>query len=276
MSIEPDPHPHRTPPSFIPLVGYPIGQVLTPPLFNAHFERTGQGTTMIPVELLAGQAGNFFAALRGWTNCLGCSITIPHKQAAFAAVDQRTPRAERAGAVNFLRRTADGLLVGDMTDGLAMTAAITQAGIDLKGARVALAGAAGGAGGAIADALCESGIAALTLIDPQVDKCAVLAGQLKTRYPEVAISTSHGAQPLDVAINASPMGMNAGDPYPLDLDLLKPRGAVADVVTKPVMTPLLLEAARRGHTIVRGDQMAAAQLPFQLAHLDSNSAENQR
>ena len=268
QATSPEPHPEfRSTPSIIPLVGYPIGQVLTPPLFNAHFAAQGVNTVMIPVEMSAGSVSEFFAAMRGWSNCAGCSVTIPHKQAAFSAADAHTERAARARAVNFLRRDPDGRLVGDMTDGLAMVEAIGSTGFALRGARALLAGAAGGAGGAIADALCEAGIASLDLLDPRVDACTTLASVLQERHPDVVIHANPQLGYYDLAVNSSPMGMRTGDPLPVDLDALVRAGLVADVVTKPVITPLIAGARERGLRTVTGDMMAAAQLPFQLRHI---------
>jgi shikimate dehydrogenase len=254
-------------PGFIPLVGYPIGQVLTPPLFNARFAALGLDVTMIPVEMSAERIASFFAAIRGWSNCAGCSVTIPHKQAAFGAVDAHTERARNAGAVNFLRRAPDGRLIGDMTDGLAMAQAIADTGFALAGARTLLAGAAGGAGGAIADALCAAGIASLHLLDPRAEACAALGHALKARYPGVAVGWTGQTDRHDLAVNASPMGMRPDDPLPIDLGTLAADALVADVVTKPVVTALIAAARQRGMRTVTGDMMAAAQLPFQLRHL---------
>jgi shikimate dehydrogenase len=268
QATSPEPHPEfRSTPSIIPLVGYPIGQVLTPPLFNAHFAAQGVNTVMIPVEMSAGSVCEFFAAMRGWSNCAGCSVTIPHKQAAFAAADAHTERAKNAGAVNFLRRDPDGRLIGDMTDGLAMAQAIAGTGFALAGARTLLAGAAGGAGGAIADALCAAGIASLDLVDPRAEACAALGRILEARYPGVAVGRTGQADGYDLAVNASPMGMRPDDPMPIDLDRLAANALIADVVTKPVVTALIAAARQRGMRTVTGDAMAAAQLPFQLRHL---------
>ena len=254
-------------PGYIPLVGHPIGQVLTPPLFNARFAALGIDMTMIPVDMTAERIASFFSAIRGWSNCAGCSVTIPHKQAAFAAADAHTERAKKAGAVNFLRRDPDGRLIGDMTDGLAMAQAIAGTGFALAGARTLLAGAAGGAGGAIADALCAAGIASLDLVDPRAEACAALGRILEARYPGVAVGWTGQEDGHDLAVNASPMGMRPDDPMPIDLDRLAADALIADVVTKPVVTALIAAARQRGMRTVTGDAMAAAQLPFQLRHL---------
>lgn len=252
---------------FFPLVGYPIGQVRTPPLFNAHFARSSVDALMFPVEIGSEQVGTFLTSLRGWTNCGGCSVTIPHKQAALQAVDNASARAVRVGAVNIIRRDPNGTLHGEMTDGQAMVAALRYAGADLSGATALLIGAAGGAGAAVADALCEAGILRLDLVDVRADRCQHLAERLQVHYPATTLGVGVGLGRYDIAVNASPVGMTAGDPLPFDLSLVRPAGVVADVVTKPLVTPLIRLAETMGYAVVTGDQMAAAQLTFQMQHL---------
>jgi shikimate dehydrogenase len=53
--------------------------------------------------------------------------------------------------------------------------------------------------------------------------------------------------------------MAPGDPLPVDADKLASQALVADLVTKPAVTPLLAAARRRGATIVTGADMFAPQ-----------------
>lgn len=251
-----------------PILGQPIAQVRTVPAINAFFAAKGIDAVMFPMEIAPARIDAVLAELRDWSNCGGASVTVPHKQAAFRACDVASGRATRIGAVNIIRREPDGTLVGDMTDGLAFVAALSENGIAIAGRRIVLAGAAGGAGAAIADALCEGGPAALHLVDPAAGRLAALATRLSEDYPGVGIACGMAAGvSFDLAVNASPLGMDPGDPLPIDLDRLTPGAAVCDVITKPAMTPLLVEALRRGHKVQTGHAMADVQLPFQMWHL---------
>jgi shikimate dehydrogenase len=251
-----------------PILGHPIAQVRTVPAINAYFAGQGIDAVMVPMEIAPAEIDALLALMRSWSNCGGASVTVPHKQAAFRACDRVTERARLVGAVNIIRRAPDGSLAGDMTDGLAFVEALARSGIAVRGRTALVAGAAGGAGSAIAQALCEAGAARLCLVDPSAERLGPLAARLASDFPACAVAEGwpHDAR-IDVAVNASPVGMRPDDPLPIDLDRLPPHAAVCDVITKPVVTKLLAEAARRGHATQDGNAMADVQLPFQMRHL---------
>ncbi len=255
----------------IPLIGHPVAQVKTPQPINQHFARQGTDAVMLPMDILPAAVPGFFATLRGWQNCLGVSVTIPHKQAAFANMDRLTPRATIAQAVNIIRREADGTLVGDMTDGLAFVAALQAHGVVISRGPFVLVGA-GGAGSAIAAAVADEHPTLLVILDIDPIRAKNLVARLRQQHPALAIITElpAGCVPQVVA-NGSPLGMKADDPLPFPLDGLPPQTLLADVVTKPAITPWLALGQSRGHAIQTGDEMALAQLPFQFAHLGLSS-----
>lgn len=248
------------------LIGHPVEQVRSPPAFNRWFAQNGIDAVIFPVDLMPAALPDFFAMLRGWHNCVGLSVTMPHKVAALALVDDCTPRARQSGALNIVRRDADGRLVGDMVDGLAFVSALQAGGFDPAGRRCAIVGA-GGAGRAIAHALAEAGIASLAVRDIDAAARARLLADLRSAHPQLAVSPDvESTDALDLLVNASPLGMRPDDPLPFAVDGLRSGVVVADVVTKPAMTPLLQRAAERGCTVQTGHAMADAQLPFQMAH----------
>jgi len=250
-----------------PLIGHPVAQVRTPPLINAWFASQAIDATMFAIDVAPEKVAAFLDGLRDWRNCGGCSVTVPHKQAAFRAMDRVTPRAAQVGAVNIVRRDSDGRLNGDMTDGLAFVAALAAGSVPLAGAAVLLAGAGGGAGMAIAFALAEAGVGRLTLQEPDESRLAKTMTALANAFPSLALDSTTPVDGFDIAVNASPLGMNPGDPLPFDPAVVHGGGVVADVVTKPGITPLLAAAAARGLSIQTGGAMADAQLPFQMRHL---------
>jgi len=72
---------------YYPLVGHPVEQVRTPPAINAYFAKSGIDGVMFPVDIEPRAIEPFFRMMRSWENCRGCSVTVPHKQAAFRAMD---------------------------------------------------------------------------------------------------------------------------------------------------------------------------------------------
>lgn len=251
----------------IPLIGHPVEQVQTPGPMNRWFDERGIDAVVVAMDIRPERVGSFFDVLKAMENCVGCTMTMPHKQAAFAAADEVTERARRAKAVNIIRRSASGKLVGDMTDGKAMVAALKGHEISIPGCNVLIVGA-GGAGTSIAHAIAEEGTASLTIIERDRMRQRALLADLSRFYPNLAVFDRLPAdRTIDIAINASPTGMQPNDPYPYPLEELSAASIVADAVTKPAVTRWLTEAARRGTKIQTGEEMALAQVPILLQYL---------
>lgn len=159
------------------IIGEPIAQVRSPAVFNAAFRQSGVDAVLVPLQV---PRDGFVETMRGLMrlgNLGGFMITIPHKQATMALVDEIRPRARRVGAINAVRREADGRWVADMFDGLGFVLGLEKSGHKLAGRRLLLVGA-GGAGSAIADAAAEAGAAAMTIVDLDRAKAERLAATI--------------------------------------------------------------------------------------------------
>ncbi|WP_105439259.1 shikimate dehydrogenase [Neorhizobium sp. T25_13] len=253
--------------TIVPLIGHPVEQVKSPGPMNHWFAENDVDAVIVPMDIRPERIVNFFDVLRATENCAGCSVTMPHKQAAFVASDEVTERARRAKAVNTIRRSSSGKLIGDMTDGMAFVAAMAIHGVTARGCNVLLIGA-GGAGTAIAFELAAEGAASLIILERDQMRQRALMAELARLYPEMATFVQVPAgMTIDIAVNASPLGMAAADSLPFPVDRLKDARIVADAVTKPVMTPWLIEAEKNGLKVQNGEEMAVAQLPIQLTYL---------
>jgi shikimate dehydrogenase len=245
------------------IIGHPIAQVKSPGLFNRHFAERGEDRVLVPADIAPERVGDILAALRGWHNADGAVVTVPHKRAVVPHLDALTDRARRLRAANVIRRDAEGRLTGENVDGLGFAAAAAAHGFAPAG-RAALVVGAGGVGSAIADALCEGGIARLALADLSAEAVAWLARSLAEAFPRVAVETPAAVSDLagfDLVCNATPVGMGGAAELPLPaavIDTLRPATLVADVVTDPAMTPFLLRARARGCRVQAGGEMAAA------------------
>lgn len=250
-----------------PMIGHPIAQVKSPATFNRHFEERRTDAVMIPVDVLPSELAHFFSFLRGWRNCPGCIVTIPHKQESAGLVDELSLRANDLGAVNVIRRTGDGKLVGDMVDGLGFLEALRRNGIDVRGKRAAVFGA-GGAGSAIAYSLAQAGAAELALVDIDPLRQRRLQGLIESRYPSVVLASGIvSIAGFDLVVNATPLGMNGDTRTPFPLDSLPSSAFVADVVTEPEMTPWLAGAKERGCRIQTGYEMTLGQFAIMGSHM---------
>jgi shikimate dehydrogenase len=245
------------------IIGHPIAQVRSPELFNQELERLGADAVLIPVDVSPEQLRDFVAFQRGWHNSYGFVVTIPHKRAVVEHLDELTDRAKRLQAVNVVRRDVDGRLTGDMVDGLGFIAAARKNGFEPE-SRSALVIGTGGAGSAIVDALCDGGIARLALSDLDPARVTWMRGVFGAAFPEVEFLEASGdLGSFDLVVNASPVGMGDTGELPVPqalLGTLRPGTLVADVVTKPPMTPFLLAAQERGCQVQTGPEMAAGQI----------------
>ena len=242
------------------IIGEPIAQVRSPAVFNAAFRQSGVDAVLVPLHVPRDGFAETMRGLMRLGNLGGFMITIPHKQATMALVDEIRPRARRVGAINAVRREADGRWVADMFDGLGFVLGLEKSGHKLAGRRLLLVGA-GGAGSAIADAAAEAGAAAMTIVDLDRAKAERLAATIAAAYPGVAVTCADAPAPAghDLVVNATPMGMRPGDPLPIPPDDLTADMLVADVITKPEVSPLLEAARSKGCATQIGRLMAEGQ-----------------
>jgi shikimate dehydrogenase len=240
------------------IVGDPVVQTKSPAGLTAEFASRDVDAVCVPVHVTAEDFDAFMAAAKRIRNLDGIVVTIPHKFSALRHCDEVSERATVLGTVNVLYRVADGHWRGDMTDGVAMAAALEKAGCKLAGRRALLVGA-GGAGSAVALALLEAGVTTLAITEVHAARRDSLIGRLAPRHPgKVAPGTADPAG-FDLVVNATPVGMAPDDPLPVDAARLEPGACVADLITRPVVTPLLEAARRRGCLIVTGTDMFTVQ-----------------
>jgi shikimate dehydrogenase len=236
------------------IVGDPIGQTKSPGGLTRVFAERAIDAVCIPMQVPAADLDAFMTTIKRVPNIDGIVVTVPHKLAASRHCDGLSERARVLGAVNAMRREADGRWSGDMTDGVALLAALRAAGCEPKGLRALVVGA-GGAGSAVALALAETG-ARVAVHDIDRARRDDLRGRLAAW--DVAAGSAD-PETFDLVVNATPLGMAPGDPLPVVADKLQSGAMVADLVTRPVVTPLLAAATERGARIVTGDDMFAPQ-----------------
>jgi shikimate dehydrogenase len=244
--------------------GSPIAQVKAPMLYNALFALTGADAVVVPIEV---GATDFPALVKGLflaRNVPGAFVTIPHKPAAAELVDDASAAVRIAGACNAIVRRADGSLYGDLFDGIGLVRAVERTGFAVAGAQCLVVGA-GGAGAAIAAALAAAGACRVRLSDTRVPHVQALAARLQAHYPACVIEAGPARLAgFDLVVNATPLGMEVGDPPPVDTGEIAPSMLVAEIVMKREVTPLLDAARARGCRTVQGREMLREQMPLYL------------
>ena len=227
-------------------LGYPTEAFKAPMIYNPFFEKAGIDAVVMPMGIQGPDYPTFLRELFKVTNIRGALVTMPHKKTTVDLADEVSPTARIAGAANALLKREDGTLLADMFDGEGFVRGVRRKGRDLDGASALVIGS-GGVGSAIAASLAAAGVARMGLDDAVADAATSLGDRLTAHYPELTVSTG-SADPTgyDVVVNATPLGMNEGDPLPIDMSRVAPTTFVGEVVMKTAVTPFLRAAQERG------------------------------
>ena len=259
-------------------IGYPTHSFKSPLIYNPWFERAGANVLVVPMGCRAPDYAAFLKSVFSLSNIRGALITMPHKVSTIELVDDLLPAAQIAGACNAVRRMDDGRLQGDMFDGEGFVRGVRRKGLVLPGARALVVGN-GGVGCAIAASLAAAGVATIGLHDVNRASSEGLGQRLRQHYPRLLVSTgSSDPAGWDLVVNATPMGMEEGDPLPLDVSRLSAASFVGEVVMKAETTAFLAAAKARGCRVQVGSDMLFEQIPAYLEYfgLPSTTPEQLR
>ena len=245
-------------------LGYPTKSFRAPMIYNPYFEKIGFNAIVMPMGVKAEKYAEVLKALFELTNIRGALVTMPHKVTTLAFMDEISTTARIAGACNAILRRPDGSLVGDMFDGEGFVRGVARKGRRIAGESALVVGC-GGVGSAIAASLAAAGVSRLGLFDAHSASAASLGSRLAAHYPKLEVQTGAKAPSgSDIVVNATPIGMNDGDPLPMDVDRITPSSFVGEVVMKQEMTPFLRAAQAKGCAIQIGVDMLFEQIPAYL------------
>lgn len=259
-------------------LGYPTHAFKAPMIYNPYFEAEGINAVVVPFACRVESFAQGLRSLFQMDNVRGALITMPHKVSVLELLDEVTPTVRVAGACNAVKRLPDGRLVGDQFDGAGFVRGLQRKGLQLRTTRALVVGS-GGVGCAIAASLAQAGIAELALFDVNGASAQALADRLRQEYPQLPVSTGsadpHGFR---LVVNATPLGMNANDPLPFDVERLQPGTMVGEVVMRSETTALLAAAQARGCQVQVGTDMLFEMIPAYLEFfgLPSTTAERLR
>jgi shikimate dehydrogenase len=253
-------------------LGYPTETFKSPMIYNPFFENAGIDAVVVPMGVQASDYPNFLRELFKVTNIRGALVTMPHKKITIELVDEVSPTARIAGAANVLLRREDGSLVADMFDGEGFVRGVLRKGRKLTRTSALVIGS-GGVGSAIAASLAAAGVTRIGLVDAVADAAESLGSRLSAYYPGLTVHTG-SADPTgyDLVVNATPLGMNEGDPLPVDMNLVASTTFVGEVVMKAAVTPFLRAARERGCETQVGVDMLFEQIPANLEFLGFGTA----
>lgn len=254
------------------LLGHPVGHALSPVMHNAAFRALGMDAVYLGFDV---EPGRVAEALRGLAalGCAGANVTVPHKEEALRAMARLDASAARAGSVNTVRFTPEGL-EGHNTDAPGfLRAAREELGWTPRGERLFVCGA-GGAGRAIALFSAHEGAVAITVCDVDLARAERVCAELRAAAPGAVIralptgaaEAARTAAAASLVVQATPLGMKPDDPSPLPPEAFRTGQAAFDAVYVRPETPFLRIARAAGARGTNGLGMLLGQgvLGFEL------------
>jgi len=240
------------------LLGDPVAHSLSPVIQNAAIRDLGLDG--VYVALRAESPEEMAAFMRGLARAGGGgNVTLPHKEKAATVLDVPSPNVRRTGACNTFW-VEEGKIHGDNTDVEGFSRAMEAfLGRPPGGFRVLVLGA-GGSARACLVALMDGGVAEVHLLNRTRDRAHAVARRIGGERVRVLDERMDVAgESYDLVVNTTRLGLEAGDPLPLELDLLERAGAVADLVYGAGSTPFVERARERGIRASDGSEMLLQQ-----------------
>lgn len=260
-------------PAKLAVIGWPVAHSASPQMHQAALDALNIDVRYIRLEVPEGRTAEAFDRMRE-LGFIGCNVTVPHKFAAIAYCDEIDASAKRAEAVNTIRFEQHAAQ-GYSTDGRGFYNAIRQEfGVRLDEVTVAIAGAAGGAGQAIAAKCVDSRVRRLVLINRTQSNLTQLVEHLEplNRCTELIALTFDSDElakhclASDLIVNASSVGLKEGDPSILAADCLKSEHLVYDAIYNPAQTSLMKLATKAGAKTANGLSMLIHQGAISFQH----------
>ncbi|HEY8446417.1 MAG TPA: shikimate dehydrogenase [Thermomicrobiales bacterium] len=242
------------------VIGDPVAHSLSPAMQQPALDALGIPATYELWHTPAAELPARIASLRE-PDVLGANVTVPHKQAVMPHLDEVTPLARRAGAVNTIINR-DGRLTGDNTDIGGFAASLIEVCPDASERRALILGA-GGAARAVVLALEGLGLSEITVANRSIERARTLQAHLKPAPLAIVTMDAEALLPAieraSLLINATSLGWHPGEtPIPLDwLGVLPADAVVVDLTYRD--TDLLVAARERGLKTLDGLPMLVHQ-----------------
>jgi shikimate dehydrogenase len=254
------------------IIGDPIAQVRSPEIYNPLIVKAGVNAILLPMQIPTASFDDAIKGVMAIRNLSGFLITTPHKERVFPYADKVGRIGQAVGAINAMRREADGSWTGDMFDGAGLIGALGSLGQTAASRSVLILGA-GGAGSAIAMALAAAGAGVIGIYDLDARRAAELAARVQAHFPEChAADAEPDVGGHDLLINATPVGMAPAFALAPFRGELHPKLTVIDIVPKPETTALLALAREKGCPTTNGAAMISGQADAVLAFFGIGTA----
>jgi shikimate dehydrogenase len=243
--------------TLVGVIGWPVKHSLSPAMHNAAFAESGLDWVYVPLPVYPDHVGEAVRGVRA-LGFAGANVTVPHKQAVLAHLDEVSRAAQVIGAVNTIV-VRDGALHGDNTDATGFIASLRETGFDPAGTYCALLGA-GGAARAVAHALADAGALQVCIYNRNFSRARDLCRDMAkfhsdVRFEPASLNDVAGiGDDIDLVVNTTSVGMwphTEASPWPHELRL-PAQITVCDLVYNPRDTLFLTQARAVGAETVDG------------------------
>jgi shikimate dehydrogenase len=232
------------------VAGWPVGHSLSPALHGYWIAEHKLDAAYVPLAIAPENFADTFKALPK-LGFRGLNVTLPHKETAFRLVDARDEAAEATGAVNTIVFEG-GRALGRNTDVFGFAESLREGGVASLGEQGVVVLGAGGAARGVVAGLFSLGAKQVHLVNRTKEKALALAshfGARVTAHDWAALAGLLAA--TSVLVNATSLGMTGQPPLEIDLKPMR-QGVVANIVYRPLETPLLGQARAQGLKTVDG------------------------
>ena len=232
------------------IAGNPVAHSLSPVIHNAWLAAGGIDGAYVPFAPADAAGFEALVAAGRAGLIMGLNVTAPFKEQAFALADQATVAARLTSSANILQ-FENGRVLADSSDGIGLMRGLREQApdLDVAGRPVVMLGA-GGAARAGSGALVEAG-AEVRIVNRSPERAEALAADLG---PSVRVMTA------EAAFDGAALVINALSVAPsIDFDRIASGTVVMDMTYKPLATPFLTAARKRGLPTVDGLAMLIGQ-----------------
>lgn len=231
------------------ILGNPVAHSLSPLMHNAAFRLLGLDAVYVPLRCAAAEVPGLMTSLAMAGG--GGNVTIPHKSLAARSASQASAWVRAIDACNTFWGDGDGApVMGDNTDIEGILSALDRLGA--PGGPWLVAGTGGSARAVVAAAReCNAAIAVTSRDAARARDFENWAQQLGVRAAEAA--------DCRVLINATPLGLGAGDPDPIPAGAAPGAVAALDLVYAPGETGWVRRARARGLVAADGREVLVRQ-----------------
>ncbi len=226
------------------VIGDPVSHSLSPLMHSGWIADHGLDATYAALQL---RAEDPVAAIRALTGFAGANVTAPHKEAAAKAAGGALQVA------NTLKWGSDGGLTAYNTDGDGFIDSLDAAAPDWRQrVRTTLIVGAGGAARDIGKALIRAGVQDIAVVNRTAARAVAATQDWGRGVAQEWSALESGFAGADLIVNTTTLGMAGAPAMDWPVAACRPETMIADIVYRPLETPLLAAARARGLQTVDG------------------------